>query len=211
MNLPAKNNKVNPNTLLIILITVLLTSTLVIALLYSLGYLSFGGNHLVSQSVHIDGMVHTEGMVHTDGMHDGSTSSRQQEVAERGSMVMPFDLDRSTHLFEKTEFGGIQEVVSDDNDSSEIKLIQAHLLEEVERFQTGDFGDPAAIHGHDMPGLAELEAGYQQIDVAYEPLPDGGRITYSTADEQLQMAIYKWFEAQLSDHGDHAQNGSPTD
>ena len=171
--------------------------------------LAFGPNQTVDQMVHTDGMVHTERMVHSDDLHGELISDRQKEVAERGSMVMPFDLERTTHIFETTEFGGVQQVLSDDGDLTQIQLIQDHLQEEVDRFQSGDFGDPAAIHGHDMPGLAELEAGYEQIDVTYVSVLDGGKVTYSTADEALISAIHQWFEAQLSDHGSHAQSALP--
>ncbi|MFT5193766.1 MAG: hypothetical protein ACI9EW_001544 [Cellvibrionaceae bacterium] len=58
-----------------------------------------------------------------------------------------------------------------------------------------------------MPGLVELQSGSAKIDVVYEPMSDGGQITYSTADEGLVDAIHAWFEAQLADHGDHATSG----
>ena len=201
----AKNVKILP----IVIATVLLTAALVVAVLFSFDLLAFGTDQAIDQLVHTDGMVHTEGMVHSDELHDELVSDRQKGVAERGSMVMPFDLERTTHIFETTEFGGVQQVLSADGDLTQIRLIQDHLKEEVDRFQSGDFGDPAAIHGHDMPGLVELEAGYERIDVTYESLLDGGKITYSTADEELKNAIHRWFEAQLSDHGSHARSALP--
>lgn len=195
MNQPSANNR----QVIILLATVFLTTIAVIATLFSLDFLDVGSNQASKP------MIHTEGMVHTDELHTEMMSDRQAEVAERGYMVMPFDLERTTHIFETTEFGGVQQVLSDDKDLSQIELIQAHLAEEADRFQTGDFGDPALIHGHDMPGLAELEAGYEQLEVVYEPMIDGGKITYATADNGLKAAIHQWFEAQLADHGSHAQ------
>ncbi|MFT7585870.1 MAG: hypothetical protein ACI9EW_002298 [Cellvibrionaceae bacterium] len=147
-------------------------------------------------------------MNHTEGMEHGTADvERQLEVAEKGHNVMPFDLDRSTHVFEKTTEGGIQQVLSDDSDSAQIKLIQTHLEEEYGRFQNGDFADPAFIHGDGMPGLAILQSEYAKLDMIYEPLLDGGQITYSTTDEALINAIHVWFEAQLADHGTHAVSG----
>ena len=35
---------------------------------------------------------------------------RQTEVARVGGLVMPFDLERATHVFEKLERGGLQTV-----------------------------------------------------------------------------------------------------
>lgn len=38
-----------------------------------------------------------------------ASEQRLDEVAERGSHVMPFDLEKTTHIFSKTDTGGIQE------------------------------------------------------------------------------------------------------
>jgi hypothetical protein len=131
--------------------------------------------------------------------------SRQAEVAARGAQVMPFDLEQTTHMFQQLPDGGLQTVTAKDVANTEqIALIQAHLREEAGKFRRGDFGDPATIHGQDMPGLADLKAGAAKIDVAYTALPHGGQIGYTTTDATLIMALHHWFAAQVSDHGAHA-------
>jgi len=131
--------------------------------------------------------------------------TRQGEVAARGAKVMPFDLEQTMHVFQKLEDGGLQKVVvKDPANKKQIALIHAHLRKESARFRKGDFSDPAKIHGENMPGLAELKAGAGKIDVVYTPLPDGAQIRYTTKDPALLMAIHRWFDAQLSDHGRHA-------
>jgi hypothetical protein len=131
--------------------------------------------------------------------------TRQKEVAVKGAKVMPFDLERTTHVFQKLDDGGLQEVVvKDPANKKQIALIQSHLKEESEKFRKGDFSDPAKIHGEDMPGLAELKAGAAKIDVRYTALSDGAQIRYATKDAKLITAIHRWFDAQLSDHGHHA-------
>jgi hypothetical protein len=140
---------------------------------------------------------------------DDDTAERQEEVAERGAEVMPFDLDATTHRFEPVTDGLVQTVWADDPvDTEQIDLIQGHLEEEAERFAAGDYGDPSTIHGEIMPGLAELEAGASEIAITYEPTPEGGRITYVTDDATLVDALHKWGEAQVTDHGSHAEDGS---
>lgn len=130
---------------------------------------------------------------------------RMAAVAERGAGVMPFDLDRTTHVFQATPDGGLQQVVADDPaDTSQIALIRSHLIEEAEKFQRGDFGDPAAIHGAMMPGLAQLQQGFAAVDVDYSELPDGAQIRYTASDTAIVAALHDWFQAQLSDHGGHA-------
>jgi hypothetical protein len=134
--------------------------------------------------------------------------SRQQIVAARGAAVMPFDLDATTHVFDATDTGGVQTLVADDpTDAEQIALIRTHLRHEVERFRVGDFGDPASIHGHDMPGIGTLDANADALDVSYRDIADGAEVTYVSAEPTVIAALHDWFAAQRSDHGDHARAG----
>ncbi len=143
------------------------------------------------------------------GHHGHGSSVRQSEVAERGAQVMPFDLDKTTHVFREGSDGGRQTVRADDaSDVNQVTLIRQHLREEQAAFARGDFSDPAKIHGEDMPGLAALRSGASRIKVAYSDLPDGAVLTYTTTDPALVEALHAWFRAQVSDHGSHAQSGS---
>ncbi|WP_206341694.1 aspartate carbamoyltransferase [Streptomyces ureilyticus] len=135
-------------------------------------------------------------------------TERQELVAERGETVMPFDLERTTHRFTPTATGGTQDVVADQRgDTEQIDLIRAHLRKEAAAFSRGDFADPARIHGADMPGLAELQDGYDRFEVHYENRADGATLTYTTEDSALADALHEWFQAQLGDHGAHAESG----
>lgn len=134
-----------------------------------------------------------------------ATDERQADVAVRGAEVMPFDLERSTHVFAPTDDGGLQTVRSDDGDEEQIQLIRDHLREEAGRFARGDFHDPAMIHGSEMPGLHTLVMGADRMTVEYQPVEGGGEIRYTSSDEDIVAAIHEWFAAQRSDHGAHAQ------
>lgn len=135
---------------------------------------------------------------------DQVTEKRLEEVNQRGAQVMPFDLSRTTHIFKTDTNGGTQTVTANDpSDSTQIKLIQAHLQEEAEKFSNGDFSDPATIHGADMPGLAELQQRADRINVKYEPLPSGARLRYSSNDPTLVSALHEWLGAQNMDHNGH--------
>lgn len=131
--------------------------------------------------------------------------ARLAEVAHRGAEVMPFDLERTTHIFEKTDNGGLQQVISDDDDAAQIELIRAHLAEETERFSQGDFHDPQMIHGENMAGIHQLMTGYQHVNLEYNDIENGGQILYTTDDAEMVAALHSWFDVQLSDHGPHAQ------
>jgi len=134
--------------------------------------------------------------------------SRQEIVARRGEPVMPFDLDATTHAFDPTDTGGRQSVVADDSgDTDQIALVRAHLREEAERFRKGEFGDPAAIHGHDMPGLAVLEERGDALEITYRDTTRGAELTFVSEDPAVVSALHDWFAAQLSDHGSDARPG----
>jgi len=166
--------------------------------------LALAGGALMVASVAVLAALATAGAVGS-----GQTSPdevRQEQVAERGAEVMPFDLEATTHVYEKTEDGGVQKVVADDpGDAENVAAIRAHLEEEAAAFSRGEYSDPARIHGEDMPGLAELEAGAEAVEVRYEEVPGGARIILTTRDRDLVRAVHDWFDAQLSDHGGDAR------
>jgi len=132
----------------------------------------------------------------------GFSESRQEHIHHMGHTVMPFALNKTTHIFKMTETGGILSViVKDPADAQQITLIRQHLQDEAERFQKGDYSDPATLHGEDMPGLKELSAGAARVTVTYASTPPGAEITFTTKDPHLLTAIHQWFGAQLSEHG----------
>jgi hypothetical protein len=137
-----------------------------------------------------------------------TSTDREDAVAERGADVMPFDLNATTHTFTPTDDGLVEDVTADDpGDGENIALIREHLADERQRFRRGDYGDPAQIHGDEMPGLAELEAGAAEIEIVYEDLDDGARLTFTADDPALVDALHGWGEAQVTDHGEHAAAG----
>ncbi len=130
----------------------------------------------------------------------------QEHVHQMAHSVMPFDMSKTIHIFKMTELGGVQRVIANDaTDTDQIALIQQHLRHEAEKFQHGDYSDPATLHGAYMPGLKELQAGAADIKVSYTALSAGAEITFETTDLHLLTAIHRWFGAQLSEHGADAK------
>ena len=78
----------------------------------------------------------------------------------------------------------------------------SHLFQ---RFGRGDFHDPEMIHGADMPGLHVLVTRRDALLVRYEETDDGGEIRYTSNELDVVEALHAWFDAQLADHGAHAQ------
>ncbi|HYN96186.1 MAG TPA: hypothetical protein VES42_20270 [Pilimelia sp.] len=140
------------------------------------------------------------------GTPAGEAAARQSAVASRGASVMPFDLERTTHRFVKTVAGGVQTVVADaPTAADQVVLVQRHLQGEADRFRRGDFTDPARIHGDAMPGLATLRESAGRLTVTYQATADGGRITYASTERAVVAALHAWFDAQVGDHGAHAE------
>lgn len=89
-----------------------------------------------------------------------------------------------------------------------MKLVRQHLQEIRAQFLEGDFSGPSHIHGKDMPGLAELRGVKPgQVEIAYRDIQGGAELSFKTANASLVVALHKWFNVQLSDHGNDAKKG----
>jgi hypothetical protein len=135
--------------------------------------------------------------------------SRQEDVAKRGAVVMPFDLNSTVHIFTKTANGGIQKIITrKPNDEVQVRLVRNHLKEIADQFSKGDYSGPSSIHGDEMPGLSELKhAQPGEIKFQYGEVNSGAEIRYTTDKPKLIAAIHTWFDSQLSDHGSDAMAG----
>lgn len=132
--------------------------------------------------------------------------TKQEHIHEMGQSVMPFDLNKTMHIFRMTDSGGVQSVVvKDARDKDQIGLIRQHLQHEAQAFQNGDYADLVSLHGATMPGVGELASHHQEITVSYSELPLGAAITFETRDRHLVTAVHRWFGAQLSEHGSDAR------
>ena len=141
------------------------------------------------------------------GSYAACAETPQAHVHEMAHSVMPFDMSKTVHIFRMNESGGVQTVIAKDPGAADqIALIQQHLQHEAERFQHGDYSDPATLHGASMPGLKEVQAGAARIKVTYAALPAGAALTFATTDLHLLTALHRWFGAQLSEHGADARS-----
>jgi hypothetical protein len=145
------------------------------------------------------------------------TSGNQpnSEMYQRIQQVTPYALDQTRQTFTKTVHGGVQHVVAKSADNvRQIKLIQTHLFELVNKFKKGDFSATERVHGADMPGIVQLKmAKTDDIRFDYKSLENGAQIHYSTEYPLLVQALHLWFDAQINDHGndtlpEHSQHHS---
>jgi hypothetical protein len=85
-------------------------------------------------------------------------------------------------------------------------LVRDHLNKISVQFAAGNFDDPTAIHGADMPGLQTLKDNAGKFSIVYAEMPTGAMLTYSSTDPTVVSALHDWFDAQLADHGSDAMS-----
>ena len=73
--------------------------------------------------------MHHSGMNHGAHMADMPHGQRQADVARRGEQVMPFNLAATTHVFSKTDQGGVQQVVV--KDASDAEQVAQRMLDSL--------------------------------------------------------------------------------
>jgi hypothetical protein len=122
-------------------------------------------------------------------------------MVQRATSMMGFDLDKTMHSFRDTADGGVQQVTANSpDDAADIAGIRSHLSKIAAQFAKGDFSDPAAMHGADMPGLAQMRSGASRMHITYAEVPAGGQITFRSSDPEQVKVIHTYFAAQRSDH-----------
>ena len=132
-------------------------------------------------------------------MHD--TSKHQADIETHGDAAMGFAHDKTTHHFLLLAEGGAIEVtVNDPKDTQDLDAIRMHLRHITSMFANGDFSVPMFVHSQTPPGVAEMT--YRRGDIAYkfEPLPAGGRVRITTANQDALNAVYDFLIYQIRDH-----------
>ena len=138
-----------------------------------------------------------------------TTINKLEQVREIGAEVMPFELDKTLHTFEKTADGGVQIVtIRKSADTGQLTPIREHLKKIANDFENGNFSDPTTIHGSDMPGLSTLQANSSKFSITYAELENGAKLVYRSIDAEIISALHLWFDAQLTDHGSDATDNS---
>jgi hypothetical protein len=65
---------------------------------------------LIALGVALLAVLITFGALSTTGLFTPAAPTRQAMVHSTGSQVMPFDLNKTTHIFDMTDTGGVQRV-----------------------------------------------------------------------------------------------------
>jgi hypothetical protein len=121
-------------------------------------------------------------------------------LQDRGHTTMGVDQYTSTHRFDDLPDGGRIELQRDQDDPEGVAQIRAHLQHIAAAFKTGDFSDPAVVHGHEMPGTDVMAQKKDGITYTYAPLPRGGEVRIRTQDPEALRAIHAFLAAQRGEH-----------
>lgn len=142
-------------------------------------------------------------------INESNNLNRIDEIREKSTKVMPFDLDKTIHIFEKNNSGGFQKViVKDMYNIDQLILVREHLKSITKDFSNGNFIAPASIHGSDMPGLSTLEDNPSKFKIKFFEVENGAKLEYYSTDDEIIKAIHLWFDSQVSDHGSDAINNT---
>lgn len=123
------------------------------------------------------------------------------DVNARGTAVMGFDQDKTTHQFRLHADGGAINIFAKDaNDAASRDAIRSHLPHITGMFGNGDFNAPMLIHDTKVPGTADMTTLKDRIRFAYVETPQGGRLDIITTDPAAVHAVHAFMRFQISDH-----------
>lgn len=122
-----------------------------------------------------------------------------------------FGFTHTAQTFSLMGNGGVLDVLSTDNDPEQITAIRSRLRERGRTFGRGDIPSPALLPPDVLPGLAELRAGAARVAIAFEELPAGGRLSFTTQDPALIPALSDWLVLTTHESGAALRIGVPPD
>lgn len=123
------------------------------------------------------------------------------QMNQRGTQVMGFDQEKTTHHFYVYADGGAIDVaVNDASDKSNLDAIRAHLPHIAMLFSEGNFEAPMLVHDTKVPGTAEMGKLKDRITYKYAETPKGGRVNIITTDAEALKAVHAFLKFQIADH-----------
>ena len=130
----------------------------------------------------------------------GSATDRRADGEEMPHGGMPVSMADAAHLFTLTTNGGQQLVLSSTDNPAQVAAVRVHLLKLAVSLSTGDISDPSAVHGADMPGLAELGAAAGRFSVTFVLEERGARLVFSARDPEVVRTIHRYLLSQIVLH-----------
>ena len=121
-------------------------------------------------------------------------------MQQRGKQAMGVDQYTSTHKFDSSPTGGRIELQRDNDDSTGVATIRAHIRDIARAFKSGDFSTPAFVHMQAVPGTKEMAALRSKISYEVRDLPRGAELNITTADATAINAIHQFMAFQRGEH-----------
>ncbi len=123
------------------------------------------------------------------------------QMPARGAQAMGFDQEKTTHHFYLYEDGGAIEVtVKDRKDTTNLAAIRTHLPHIMKMFAAGDFSTPHFVHEQNVPGTEGMTRLRDRIAYAYNDVPNGGRLRFTTRHVRALSSLHDFLRYQITDH-----------
>lgn len=127
------------------------------------------------------------------------------------AVVTFFGFAHTAQTFSLMGNGGVLDVLSTDNNPEQVAAIRSRLRERGQAFARGDIPSPTIPPADVLPGLAELRAGATRVTIAFEELPAGGRLSFTTQDPALIPVLSDWLVLTTHESGADLRIGIPPD
>ena len=142
-------------------------------------------------------LVHAQHDRRPPAKGDSAFRARQ----ERGKTVMGVDQYTSAHIFESLPDGGRIALQRDVDDTTDVRIIRAHMQDVAKRFTAGDFSLSEMVHDtKSLPGVASMRRAGSAIRYTYRELPRGGEVRLTSSDTYAIEAIHAFLKFQGSEH-----------
>jgi hypothetical protein len=130
--------------------------------------------------------------------------ARQDHASQdrRGTMVMGFDQNLTSHHFLLFADGGAIDVSANDpSDAKNRDAIRSHLPHIAIMFGSGNFEAPMLVHDSgSVPGTKVMAERKDRLHYQYVETPNGGRVNIVTTDPQALDAVHAFLKYQIDEH-----------
>ena len=124
-----------------------------------------------------------------------------QEMMDRSSKLMGFDMAKVNQHFYLTKNGGVVEITAKDpGDTGTIAAIQKHLGSEAKAWEKGNFDLPTQEHGKAPDGVFWMKKLRNEITFQAVPGDDGAVLRILTVNPKAKESVYEFIRFQINEH-----------
>jgi hypothetical protein len=124
-----------------------------------------------------------------------------QSMNNRGTQVMGFSQEKTTHHFVLTFDGGIIDARANDlKDTKSRDEIRMHFQHIAQMFAGGDFTDPMLVHATNVPGTTAMKQLKGELHWDFIETPRGAKLVITADNKPALDALHEFLKFQIEDH-----------